>query len=767
MRDVGKPEITYGGMTNTFTWEELSLRVVVDKITDDGKSELFFYYANGTGEERLLHMGAANLLSSTMPNSFIKPLATRGLDIDWQTVLTYITHSTMQRLRQGEELVYLNEDFGKVAPEYLLYPLFIDNAPNIIYADRSSAKTLFIIMLCLMLNLPLTDNELGLIVPDKHRNILFLDWEGNAQMVGWQKERLREGLGIGWCDLAYLHCSRSLVDSVHFISKKITEVNASVIVIDSLGMAVGDDLNLTKPAFAFFSALRQLPVTPLIIAHTSKDVLAKRKTVYGNAYYENEARCYSSDTEVLTKSGWKLHKNITLEDEVCCYEVTRNGQTFRWDKPTKLWEYEYNGDMILINHKGVGALITPKHRVLTNNHGVIEAETLLHYQKDSYKIPYSAILRKRGSHNGRQKELLQLLKGHKHVKLDAFLRFLGYWISEGGMSGHTKSNIILTQNEGIVLDNMKLALDELGFVYTDNKRQSTPSHTLIVRFDASEKYLSKNGNPRPGRGKGRQRLLASWLSSNCGDKIDNKYLPNFIWGLSVKKMKVLLDALIEGDGHQYEAGHACYTTTSKRLADDIQRLAMLVGLTAKLTSRKRVIGKTQFELLLSKPNRLTRTITRKQCQRVNYSGKVYCLSVPTGFYVTRRNGTIAILGNSVWECSKKQEPGSSELTLTIHHRKPPPFAPIHEPLAYRFMFGNNITVEQVEPIIEGKGESLSGYDIVLAIISESSTPIKPGDIQRLTNPAISMNGIYQACYQLKKRGEVQFIDGGYCVNSKE
>jgi len=287
---VGKPEISYGLARNTFEWADLSLKVVVDRITEDGKSELYFYHTNTAGTV-LLHMGQANLLSSTMQSQFMKSLSSRGPEIDWQTVLTYIARDTIAHLREGEPVVWLDEKYGKKPPAYLLPPFFIKNAANIIYADRSSAKTLFITLIDLALSLPWYTNEIGLnITPQDYHKVLYLDWEGSAEIMGWQKECIRRGMNIEICDIPYLHCSRSLADDISHIQHKVEEVKADVVIIDSLGMAVGDDLNLTKPAFNFFAALRHLPVTPLIVAHTAKGINTWKRTVYGNAYYENEAR---------------------------------------------------------------------------------------------------------------------------------------------------------------------------------------------------------------------------------------------------------------------------------------------------------------------------------------------------------------------------------------------------------------------------------------------------------------------------------------------
>ena len=39
-------------------------------------------------------------------------------------------------------------------------------------------------------------------------------------------------------------------------------------------------------------------------------------------------------------------------------------------------------------------------------------------------------------------------------------------------------------------------------------------------------------------------------------------------------------------------------------------------------------------------------VSVRRTNRIRYDGKVYCLEVPTGIYITRRNGKVAILGNS-------------------------------------------------------------------------------------------------------------------------
>lgn len=285
---VGKPQITFGLSKNVFWWQDLSVRVVADRITPEGKAELSFYHENGSGPI-LLHICQANLLSNTVNRDLPKIMQTRGPAIDWQTVITYVAVNTMSHLREGEPVVWLDASYGKVKPSFLVPPLFVENAANIVYADKGSAKSLFITLVDICLTLG-DGEKFGLRTGGRKHTVLFLDWENDPNITGWQKECLLRGMGFENLSIPYRRCAHSLADDIEQIKSFVDRIKADVVIIDSLGMAVGDDLNLTKPAFAFYAALRQLPVTPIIIGHTSKDKESRFKTVYGNAYYENEAR---------------------------------------------------------------------------------------------------------------------------------------------------------------------------------------------------------------------------------------------------------------------------------------------------------------------------------------------------------------------------------------------------------------------------------------------------------------------------------------------
>lgn len=236
----------------------------------------------------LLSISARNTLVKTIKDSCISDDL---LYYDWGQIVNKISSMVVRDIRKTSKLIILDGSYGKEPPGYLIYPLVVKDAPNIFYADRSSAKTLFASLLGIFLTIPSIESNIGINITDeKEHKVLFLDWENNENITDWQKECLIRGFDIHYCEFYYLRCTRPVYEMIDDILIAVEKTGSDVVIIDSLGVAVGADLNLTEPAFLFWNAVRQIKATPIILGHTAKDPNSKRKTVYGNAYYENEAR---------------------------------------------------------------------------------------------------------------------------------------------------------------------------------------------------------------------------------------------------------------------------------------------------------------------------------------------------------------------------------------------------------------------------------------------------------------------------------------------
>jgi hypothetical protein len=145
------------------------------------------------------------------------------------------------------------------------------------------------------------------------------------------------------------------------------------------------------------------------------------------------------------------------------------------------------------------------------------------------------------------------------------------------------------------------------------------------------------------------KSLIGPLFDEIGAYCTEKKIPRKYLNLPKEKLQKLFTALMAGDGSwdsRKNRTSGYYSTTSAQLADDFQELAFKLGYATKrgvhyLGKGNRV---TCHRVLLLK--KITRQITTPKYE--HYTGKVYCFTTSTGFYITRRNGCIAVQGNTAY-----------------------------------------------------------------------------------------------------------------------
>jgi hypothetical protein len=72
--------------------------------------------------------------------------------------------------------------------------------------------------------------------------------------------------------------------------------------------------------------------------------------------------CFSDDTGVLTRDGWKFWSAVTEDDEFITYN--RDTGKAEWQKSGEIYKYWYEGEMYLYQNKFVDQLVTPDHFLL-------------------------------------------------------------------------------------------------------------------------------------------------------------------------------------------------------------------------------------------------------------------------------------------------------------------------------------------------------------------------------------------------------------------
>lgn len=368
--------------------------------------------------------------------------------------------------------------------------------------------------------------------------------------------------------------------------------------------------------------------------------------IFTGSTEELNRACYSADTETLTEKGWKKHTEIAPDEKIAAYDPS-NGQII-FVMPDKKYVYQVeNEKMFHYDGRTTDCLVTHDHTMLVRSlvcHGdksvpnewtVFKAD-MMPYAR--FEVAMAATI-----WEGTEIDKFYLSKadecraprGQCHflsVRGDDWLEFLGYFISEGAVltaeHPNTPLHISLSQKDDDKVAKIANCLDRIGWGYS----------SYVSKDDGVTCFQMSN------------RCLRKWLVENVGTYSYNKKIPWEYLNLSRRQLQVLFDAMMLGDG-TVENNGICfsYSTSSLILAGQVQRLLIQLGCRAVVGpgpgTRSMKVSFTHHkgaELKVEDSGRCKANV-----KRVDYSGEVYCYSVPGyGFFVTRRNGKVAIHGNT-------------------------------------------------------------------------------------------------------------------------
>ena len=126
-----------------------------------------------------------------------------------------------------------------------------------------------------------------------------------------------------------------------------------------------------------------------------------------------------------------------------------------------------------------------------------------------------------------------------------------------------------------------------------------------------------------------------------GTSARTKWIPVDLMDLPVADLEAFLNGFWVGDGWHTPEKRRGFGTMSPALADGLQELLLKTGRAANCHVRLNGLH-TLVELSLREGRRVL-----PKPERVPYEGDVWCAEVPNGTLYTRRNGVVALTGNSI------------------------------------------------------------------------------------------------------------------------
>lgn len=396
--------------------------------------------------------------------------------------------------------------------------------------------------------------------------------------------------------------------------------------------------------------------------------------------------CYDEKTEVLTEDGWKAWPDVEPADALATRSATGH---LEYHRPLKLFAAPYSGRMVRVESSGVDLLVTPNHRMLacrtTTRRGRRKQDFELIPAEELVEVSHAYV--KTATWTG----------GQPSITEDE-ARFLGFFIGDGNLGpGSLRPRFHLRRERKVRWLKAICSQNDWRLTSSDDR------FTVVVPAE-----------------------LALLLRQCYGEGSEKQLPPGLITQLDQSRAAALLDGLMESDGSK--SGTAwCYDTTSRGLADQVQQLALHAGLASNLgyevPPSAREIRGVEFHAV--RPIRRQHIIRRNLRPEVNkfsgmagktywaeYTGMVYCATVPNHTLYVRRNGIPVWSGNSVLEhgvVSFYIEGISRSLTHElVRHRH---FS--YSQLSQRFVTGAEFVVP---PAIKDDPELREVFESTLAVI---------------------------------------------------
>ena len=365
--------------------------------------------------------------------------------------------------------------------------------------------------------------------------------------------------------------------------------------------------------------------------------------------------CALPTQQVLTDCGWMEIKDVDItKHRVCTLDVDGN---MYYEVPSCKFEYDHDytvdGPLYSLQNKQVEVICTMNHKLYVQtrsgkSYKLIEAQDIM--GKDGKLGP---MVRFQKTMNNAYPDVPTIMIGDVEYNMDAWLQLVGMFISDGHCD---------ISNKGVFISALK-------------ERKVEFNKSIFENLDINHTY-HKEGNFYISGAKYPQ-IYEALNTLSIGAL--NKFLPEYVWTLSQRQSIILMEALLQGDGHtmQYkeEDGFSRYGTISIQLANDIMRLALhcgwsgIVKIAEEPTGIAR-IGKRNLGSRAGQEVSITQqhtyykvSIIRKQNQpwinkkvnpsnietTIDYTGKVYCLEMPSSHVYYMRETTHSpsiIVGNS-------------------------------------------------------------------------------------------------------------------------
>ena len=313
--------------------------------------------------------------------------------------------------------------------------------------------------------------------------------------------------------------------------------------------------------------------------------------------------CVSNDTEVLTETGWLQIKDLTGAQKIAQWD---NGMV-SFTLPTQIHKPEYKGKLLSIDGK-CNLVATPDHRQIVY---------------DEYPRKYKTFdLKDIPRNSGALRFISAGLRVGGYDLPEPFTRFLVAMQADGSWQ---HSADIKTHGARFGFSKLRKAerltsiLEELGVEYTYSYQDGGKySFHLPIGSELCE-------------------LAYSYLGPE-------KVFGSIFFTLDGKSLSTFFNELRYWDGTDYGENKWMYFSTNEANVQMIQDLAPLANVHVSVHSQAGWKStKRHYRVVITK--KVHHSVHLHTWGEVDYEGSVYCVTVPSSYFLTRRDKKVMVTGN--------------------------------------------------------------------------------------------------------------------------
>lgn len=284
--DADELEIAEAAGLYTVRSPKHGVSITFERLTD-ARDSVYAEVAIVIGATEILSGCKLGLQSDSGQSKLASSLKLIPVAIPWKFLLQKACSFVLRRHRQGEPIAPLQASPSALVP-YLVNPVVHRGHQTLIYAPGGTCKSYLALYFALLACHGACESGVSALKV----NVLYLDWELNADTLGGRLTALQAGHpSLTHHVPFYRRCELPLHQEASTIAAFVAQHDVQLVIVDSAAMACGGELSSPEAAIALQRALRKINCASIVLAHVSKSIQeGQERTAFGTVFFRELAR---------------------------------------------------------------------------------------------------------------------------------------------------------------------------------------------------------------------------------------------------------------------------------------------------------------------------------------------------------------------------------------------------------------------------------------------------------------------------------------------